>query len=335
MGYIDYYRLSTEEKLQVLQEVSDRKGLPMHAVEKDWWVVRTLEILFNSSIKDYLVFKGGTSLSKAWGLIQRFSEDIDLAINPTFFDFSHESPSRTQVTKLRKQSKTHTWDTLLPELKEMLFNAQMGEVKIQIRETTESDQDPVIIEVHYPSVTEAATYVLPRVLIEIGCRSLREPFTHRVFQSLIAEEFSDSFFSDDPIKIPSVNPERTFLEKLFLLHEEFQRPKDRMRFERLSRHLYDIYQISKTKYADKAITDKVLYQAIVKHRSVFSKLGGVDYKSHFPPTLNPIPPNDLMKEWEQDYGTMQKEMIYGESPSFQKLITTVQQVADRINQISV
>lgn len=157
--------------------------------------------------------------------------------------------------------------------------------------------------------------------------------TRAQFSSLVGEEYQDSPFADSKISIPSVNPERTFLEKLFLLHEEFKRPEDKMRADRLSRHLYDIYKIGETEYIDTALNNKELYHSIVKHRSIFSKLQGVNYESHYPPNLNPIPPDHLMIDWEKDYKTMQEQMIHGESPDFGDLILSVKSITDKINKL--
>src|SRR5690606_31524918 len=108
-------------------------------------------------------------------------------------------------------------------------------------------------------------------------------------------------------EVPTVNPERTFLEKLFLLHEEFHRPPEKMRVDRLSRHLYDIYQLTKAQVAEKAIKDKALYETIVAHRYKFSRVGDVDYNLHNPKTIDPIPVADKIDEWKADYSRMMED----------------------------
>jgi hypothetical protein len=120
-------------------------------------------------------------------------------------------------------------------------------------ESKDSDQDPRIIELYYPNVIPHPGYLEPKVQIEVGSRSLREPFSIQTFGSLIDEYYPEMDFAQASINVPTVNPERTFLEKIFLLHEEFQRPAEKMRVNRLSRHLYDIYHLSKTDFAEKAL----------------------------------------------------------------------------------
>ncbi len=141
---------------------------------------------------------------------------------------------------------------------------------------------------------------------------------------MVDEFYADRDFPEPLFKVPTVNPERTFLEKVFLLHEEFHRPTDKMRVDRLSRHLYDIYHLTKTGIAANAINDKELYETIVSHRYKFSRVGEVDYNLHHPNTLNPIPPKEVIADWEADYAKMKEDMIYEENkPGFEELINNL------------
>ncbi|GHT78594.1 nucleotidyltransferase [Bacteroidia bacterium] len=273
-------------------------------------------------------------MSKAWGLIDRFSEDIDLAINREFFGFSGDI-SRTQVGKLKDASSKYLSGDFLLSLKAVFANAGKNDVELSVVDRKTPDDDPVKIAVIYPSVAEYSAYVKPHVLLEIGSRSMMEPSSLRSFRSMIGLEFPNLPFADEDISIRCVNPERTFLEKLFLLHEEHQRPPEKMQIKRKSRHFYDIYRIAQTDFAEKAITNKELYISIVAHRERFSKLGGVDYASHFPPNLNPIPPTALMAEWERDYEELQGQMFAGDSVPFGVVLDTVRQIGDRMNRINL
>ena len=327
-----FHKISEKEKAEIYNAIATKTGIGPYAVEKDWWVVQTLTIIFEMEIGKHLVFKGGTSLSKAWGLIDRFSEDIDLAVNSDFFGYEGDL-SKGQITKLRKAAKIYTSTTFYSELESKFKERGLGDVTFKIEETTVSDQDPIIIEIHYPNVIGAPGYVEPKVQVEIGCRSLREPFSTRTFSSLVDEHYPDKEFVQAPIDVPTVNPERTFLEKIFLLHEEFQRPAEKMRVDRLSRHLYDIYKLSKTEFAKNAIRDKELYETIVKHRHVFAKVGGVNYNLHQPQTINPIPVSDVIEAWKVDYKTMQEQMIYVDSPDFHEMLDEIKALVAKINQL--
>lgn len=330
MERINFFNIPDNEKKNIYQEVSELTRLPSYAVEKDWWVVKTLEIIFQLEIGRHLVFKGGTSLSKAWGLIERFSEDCDLAVDRSFWGFTGVL-AKKEITNLRKVSNQYIVSTFLPELIARFSENGITDVEFKLIEAKDSDQDPRIIELYYPNVTDSPGYIQPRVQVEIGCRSLREPFSNQTFTSFVDESFPDAAFTGSAIQIPSVSPERTLLEKIFLLHEEFQRPTEKIRVDRMSRHLYDICRLSATPFAEKALNNKELYAEIVHHRYKYTRLGGVDYRLHNPGTINSIPAEENMDLWRQDYSTMQEQMIYGTSPSFDEMLETIRTFMLKIN----
>lgn len=322
MAKINFHTIDKAEKEAIFNAIATEKGMTPFAVEKDWWVSRTLEIIFQMPIAKHLVFKGGTSLSKAWKLIHRFSEDIDLAIDKEFFEGYKGDISRTQINKLRKEAGIYTTGTFFEELKEEFKKKDFNELEFEVIQAIHSDQDPRIIEIFYPNIIAQPTeYIKPRVQIEISCRSLREPFTVKPFGSLVDEVYAGKEFAKPLFEVPTVNPERTFLEKIFLLHEEFHRPAEKMRVNRLSRHLYDVYHLTKAGVAKKAINNKELYETVVAHRYKFSRVGEVDYNGHNPKTLNPIPPSKIIDAWKADYAKMLEDMIYEVSkPTFEQLI---------------
>jgi hypothetical protein len=239
-----WFRLSDTDKLTCFEAITDRYGLSMPAVEKDWWVTHTLAIIFSMDCAKSIIFKGGTSLSKAWKIIERFSEDVDLVLDREFFGFTGEL-NKTQISKLRYASYKFLTEKFTLELQRKFNELGFTDVLVKYREVVNHDQDPLIIEIYYPKLTEKDIYLRPGLLVEIGCRSLREPFSLCKFKTLVADSFADKLFADNEISIPTVNVERTFLEKIFLLHEEYQRPAEKRRVERLSRHLYDIEKYHK------------------------------------------------------------------------------------------
>lgn len=330
----EWLKLTEQNKQNIFREVAMGINLPPAAIEKDWWVVRTLEMVFASSIASHTVFKGGTSLSKAWNLIDRFSEDIDLALDRKLlgFDKTDAEMNGSQVSKLREASGKFITEKYFPELVE-LYNEAGLKVDIKLGEIKTDDQDPLIIEIYYPSFTEQVAYLQPRVLIEVGSRSLIEPFDNRSFTSMVGEKYKGSAFADTNIIIPSVNPQRTFLEKIFLLHEEFQLPTEKIKVERKSRHLYDLEKLMDTEYAIAALENKELYDTIVDHRKKLTPLRGIDYANHTPDKINPIPPDAIIGAWEKDYKAMQESMLYNPSLPFEKLIDRIQELKTRINSL--
>lgn len=327
-----FYNIYKESKEQIYKDAGEKNNLPAYAVEKDWWVVQTLAIIFEMETGGHLVFKGGTSLSKAWELIERFSEDIDLAIDRKFFGFEGEL-GKNQRTKLRKEANKYITETLYPGLIKTFNDKGLKEVKIELDDIQSSDQDPVIISIYYSNLIETPGYIQPRVQIEIGCRSLMEPYKNKSIISIVDSSYPEADFKQEPVQIPTVLPERTFLEKIFLLHEEFKRSKEKIRVVRLSRHLYDIFHISKTEHKEKALRNKDLYETIVKHRYSFTRMGGVDYNSHQPKNIDFLPPKELQPAWKADYKKMQEEMIHGDSPDFDELIASLTKLQKEINSI--
>jgi predicted nucleotidyltransferase component of viral defense system len=332
---IKWLNIPDSTKRNAYVQIAEQTGMSAFAVEKDWWVSRTLEIIFQMPIAQHLVFKGGTSLSKAWKLINRFSEDIDLAIDKEFFEGYKGAISKSKITKLRKEAGIYTTGTFFEELQGEFKTKRFEGLSFNVIEAKDSDQDPRIIEIYYPNlITTTSEYLLPRVQIEISCRSLREPFTVQSFGSLVDEFYADRDFAEPLFEVPSVNPERTFLEKLFLLHEEFHRPFEKMRVDRLSRHLYDVYHLTQAGVAARAISDKELYETIVAHRYKFSRVGEVDYNLHHPHTLNPITPKEVIADWEADYAKMKEDMIYEDKkPSFEDLINNLMELRRQLQAV--
>ena len=333
MAKTNFFSIPDTDKAEIYQQLSDESKIPPFAVEKDWWVVQVLATIFEMNVGKHLVFKGGTSLSKAWNLISRFSEDVDLAIEPKFLGFEGDLKKK-DITALRKAANQYISNTFYPELKQRMADKGFATVKWDIINTQESDQDPKIILMYYPNVIESVGYIQPKVQIEIGCRSLREPQKTAEFNTLIDEYYPQASFAMPAIKVSTVVPERTFLEKIMLLHEEFSKPTQAIRLERLSRHLYDVYQLSKTEIKQNALNDTELYETIVKHRYNFTRISKVDYNLHQPQTINPIPPIVVIKAWEADYNTMLSEMIYGDAPTFKELIHELTLLRNEINELN-
>ena len=327
-----FYNIPDHTKAEILRNTGEKANLPAYAVEKDWWVIQTLAILFEMEVGKHMVFKGGTSLSKAWGLIERFSEDIDLAVDRSFYGFEGDL-GKKQRTNLRKAANTYITKQLYPELS-FRFKEKGVDVQLELEEITTSDQDPIIVLVNYPNVIESPDYIKPRVKVELGCRSLIEPFSIRTFNSFLDEIYPSASFAKQPIHIPTVDPERTLLEKILLLHEEFQRSDKKIRVDRMSRHLFDIYKLVASPFAEKVLFNQALYTEIVYHRQLFTKLGGVDYKLHNPGTINPIPPDKLLDAWKKDYSIMQEQMIYTDSPSFETMLEAIKNYISKINQLN-
>lgn len=207
-------------------------------------------------------------------------------------------------------------------------------LRLQLPEFTVSDKDPLAIELHYPSLTDENRYLQPRVLIEMSARSLRDPFEHRSIRSLVGSNFPNQSFADPPILVPSVLPQRTLLEKAFLLHEEFQKPVEEIRVTRLSRHLYDLEKLMDTPHLELVLKDPKLYTSLIAHRKKFNRVRRITYDQHHPKLINFIPPTAVYPQWESDYKEMQQSMIYGSSKSFPQLLDRIQNLQQQFRKIA-
>lgn len=340
MKFID---LSTEDRVDILNRVSSELNIRQREViEKDWWVTAVLRAMFSLPYANHLSFKGGTSLSKCWHLIDRFSEDIDIAIDREYLGFSG-TLSKTQISdKLRRAACSFVRETMQHDLAAQLYQNGISKEKFKVNVdiTPVSTTDPEIININYDSVFSVSIdgmdgnqYILPKVKVEVSGRSMSEPVSEIMIDSMIDQVYSKAPFAEQKFMVRAVLPERTFLEKIFLLHEEFAKPKDLIRIERMSRHMYDIGQMLKTPIAERAINDALLYRQVVEHRCTFIGLRGFDYDTLYPATLNIVPPPSVFEQWKSDYENMRLHMIYGESVSFEVLVKELEKLNSIINQI--
>jgi predicted nucleotidyltransferase component of viral defense system len=330
----NWIKILEKERVEILNRLAITTGLPNVAIEKDWWVMMTLRALFSCECANYIVFKGGTSLSKAWNLIERFSEDIDIAIDRAFFGFEGEL-KRKQINNLRRASCSYIKNKLKDELNNKLQEAGISGYSLFIQETQDTTKDPQVIEVRYDSLFASGSYIPDKVMVEIGARSLIEPSEDVQMRSILADNYPDTDFADAYFTIPTVIPQRTFLEKAFLLHEEFQKPIENIRVNRMSRHIYDLEKLMDTDYAKDALKNTDLYNEIVEHRRTLTAMKEVDYSTHIPEKINFVPPLSVINKWKEDYEAMRGSLIYGESLSFEKLIDRIKELNERFGKIKM
>lgn len=327
---IEWLNLPEERRREIIVAAANRRGMSEEAVEKDWWVTLVLKAVFSTEWAGELVFKGGTSLSKGWDLIERFSEDIDLSINRSVLGFNEEFVSNTQVSKLRKKASEFICGKFQKGLQTALQSLGVDSAlfELTIQESDLSDRDPQVLELAYTSVISRGAYIRDKVIIEVGARSLREPLSQRPIQSIIGTTFPGQEWSGDPFDIPIVEPKRTFLEKAFLLHEGFL-GDEAFEPQRKSRHLYDLERLMVTEHAEAALQDKELYDHIIVHRQHFTPIRGLSYEQHQPSLIQFVPPEEVRPIWEEDYRRMRESMIYGSPPDFVQLMLRLEELQIR------
>jgi len=334
----DWLKLSDSDRLISLQQANARSGISMKAIEKDWWVTLILKVVFATKYANYLQFKGGTSLNKCWGLIQRFSEDVDLSIERDFLGFP-EVISKSQVKRLKKAAAEFTSTDFKEEVESQIIKIGVPEgmviiVADPIPEIM-PDIDPQTIRINYPSLLDTVPYIADSVKIEVSARSLKEPGVERPINSMLGEYMSGLPWSGTPFNVSSVQPKRTFLEKIFLLHEEFLKPVSKINFHRMSRHIYDIERMIDTEYAIEALSNLEYYNSIVLHRRKFIFKSGVDYDTLYPKRISFLPPKEVHDDYENDYNQMKEQMIYGEEiRGFERLINRLTNLQNRVRKLS-
>lgn len=339
--------LNEQERMFIVNDVAAKKNIEPESVEKDWWVTIVLKALFEMNCADYLLFKGGTSLSKGWGLINRFSEDIDIAINKSFYkDIKGlqcaECRNNNQIKNLRKANRDYILGEFADELDSVLRRFGLSGYRIERitmhndhgnQAPIDHDKDPACIMVHFPTSSGGGSgYLSPHVKVEVSGLSMSEPFENKHIRSIISE-----FYPDDDTEtvadINTVSPTRTFLEKAFLLNEEFQRINPRTR--RQSRHLYDLEHLMDTEYGMEAIENFDLYKSIVKHREKFYHVGGVDYYTDMPDKITFVPKGDLLEKFRADYQQMKDLMIFNDKIDFDYIITRLEELQKRFRAIKM
>ena len=220
-----FVEMPKELQTKSIETLSLNYGMPEQIIEKDWWVSAVMRALFALPYANQMSFKGGTSLSKCWNVISRFSEDIDIAVNRVFLGYGGEL-SRTQVSdKLRRAACTFVRERLQNDLRDKMIEQGIPSDKfsVEVNITSVTTVDPEVINVRYDSLYPMLSYIRNAVKIEVSGRSMSEPLENVQLRSMIEDAFPNTKFAETKFNVPTVKPERTFLEKVCLLHEEFSK----------------------------------------------------------------------------------------------------------------
>lgn len=266
-------------------------------------------------------------------MIERFSEDVDLAINREALGFGGDL-SISEIKKLKRKGAEFTSgefkDAIDKALKEMGILFLQYSIKATPIKPDLPDTDPQELFVEYISMLEPNPYVLPKVKIEMSVRSLTETVFERTITSLMDEAIIGQAYAGEPFTVSAIDPRITILEKIFLMHEEFTKPAERIDPYRMSRHLHDLERTMDTEYGNGAINDYDLYLKVFEHRKHFIRHRHVNYDSHGQSTIQFIPPNEWLPSFKEDYEKMKLEMFRGDVPAFDELIARLSELQNRI-----
>ncbi len=332
------------ETLSLLVERTVQKTERGYAiVEKDYWVTWTLDLLFSGPYADLLTFKGGTSLSKAYGVVDRFSEDVDLTIDRSLIALdptkSLEVPDlgTAQRTKRNKAFDIKTSDFITQEFVPWLDAEIQEHLASRAGDTPPTlrfdEDDPLNLFFDYPRNPDAEedAYIKPFVRLELGARGDRSPQTQQIVKSYIEEEFPETFKDTKPTPVNVLAIERTFWEKLTILHSVCCRPEDKPPRERFSRHYYDVHHLAQdTELVKRAIEDTALLEAIVENKRAYFFESWDWYPTAKRGTFRLVPSAEQQEFLSRDYNAMQ-HMVFGDKPEFPEIIKILKWLEERIN----
>lgn len=331
--------LSPADQSEVLEVASAQSGRPVHLLEKDIWVVWALAAIYNSPLSDTLTFKGGTSLSKVYKVIDRFSEDIDLTYdirelvpdllrdgNPIPSSSSHEKKITSAV-----RNRLPEWikQTVKPVIEQALWaNGLEAELRLAGK-----DSDKLIIA--YPAIKTGTGYAAATIQLEFGARATGEPHQrHHVTCDIAPLIENVAFPSARPLVMAA---ERTFWEKATAVHVYCL--QGRLRGERYSRHWYDLAALAKTAYFDSAAHNLELARQVAEHKSMFfvekdAAGGKVDYFLATSGELRLIPAGLSLDALEKDYAAMLEDgLLTFEQPCFDAIMASCTEIQDRVNRL--
>ena len=329
-----FVRMTNEDKDFVFSKTAIDKGIRKEIIEKDFWVCLMLDYLFTKSkFKNDLTFKGGTSLSKGFDIINRFSEDIDLILNWTILGVGKLEPlegrSNTKQDLFNKQLNQKAEDfirnELIVDIKQNLSKLLGIDIDIEVDEN-----EAQVINFHYPKIYSVESdYIKQYVRLEIGPLAAWTPSKEVNITPYICESFT-TILDLKSTTVLTVAPERTFWEKATILHREANRPAEKSMLPRYARHYYDLYKFSKTKYFMLAMKDRDLLEKVVVFKMKFYRDSWAKYDECMNGNLKLVPPAFRVKEIEKDYVQM-KDMFYGEVPTFNEILKQLQIVENLIN----
>ena len=334
-----------KDRVAVLLAAANRLGTPVSNIEKDFWVCWTLDALYNRLPpgQPRMLFKGGTSLSKAYGLIQRFSEDIDVTVfrddlgqSATIAELAALSGNkrRDKLDAIRDACRAYITGPLRDALTELVADATSGRGSVEV---DEGDPDGQTLLVWYPEIEpKDASYVQPAVRIESGAKSALDPHQAASVTPYIGEDFPDLDLT--VANVTTIEARRTCWDKIVILHGMRRWFENRGELKggghRISRHYYDLHQLMQSPLGGKAVSDRTLGEDCVEHARMFFNRAPLDLASARPPTFVLVPSDETMrKALEADYVAM-SAMIFGAAPSFDEILKSVAKVEQQINALS-
>lgn len=328
----EFLRLSPAEQANILAKVSASTGRRDLVLQKDVWVCWVLRELFAMNTGVRMAFKGGTSLSKVFGVIHRFSEDVDVTLDYRDLrpgaDPFETGISRSRLKRLGERLKERVnafvHDNILPPLRNSFSDLTGEEGRIEVSDDGEQ------VRLHYPSsLGNASNYIRDAILLEFGGRNATEPNGLHQIKPFLADEVPDLEYPLAEVVV--LAPERTFWEKATLVHVECNRQR-KGRVDRLSRHWYDLFMLGHSDIGRSAMSDRALLEDVVEHKRAFFNASYARYGDCLSGSFRLVPDSASLSELEKDYGEMiDAGMFDVDPPSFAEIMDTLRGYEGLIN----
>lgn len=320
-------RLSANERKDLFSQTASRKKMTPFIAEKDFWVCWTLKQIFQDKVlSKQLMFKGGTSLSKVFGLISRFSEDIDLIL-----DWNIVTEGKNPLEERSKTKQRHLNHEINDNAASYIANdllVRLNQLMQPVCECRLDTDDGLVVNVHYPAAF-SDEYLRPEVRLEIGPFASWLPYDKYSIKPYSAEAYPD-FFDDSECVVNAILAERTFWEKATILHHEAHRPDGNVQPSRYSRHYYDLAMMAKSDVKNKALADLEMLEAVVDFKKRFYARAWANYDLAKPGTFKLIPEGQVLAVLKKDYAGM-RQMIFGSYPAFDEVMTILLDLESEIN----
>ena len=333
---VAFLGLPESERRLYIEEAAARRSVSAVIIEKDFWVSWMLAVLFRSEFAGNLVFKGGTSLSKVFGAIDRFSEDIDLSLAPAFvgIDAPGEDSSRTKLDRWMHDAQEACAVTLRRKVKPLLDReitwALGTSARADALEPAMGDGAETNLLFHYPSVLPVGFgYIRRSVKLEFGSLTDQQPHGVHAVRPWIAESIPDAF-ADWNCSVVALEAERTFWEKATILHAEHYRPQNKPTPDRFSRHYADLARLAAHPSAPVALAMPDLRDRVVAWKGRFFHSAWAQFDLARPGSFRLLPPPSRAKDLARDYEAM-REMYLTEPPDFDRVLDRLRDLEKRIN----
>ncbi len=333
--------LANKDKRAYFEVAAANLNVMPQLVEKDFWVCWILKILFSlQGIGAHLTFKGGTSLSKCYNVIKRFSEDIDISIERSFLSKTHaiepdkeksNKENQKRLKELQLVCRTKIDEMILPGIKQAIATvlSDSGEWKIEL-DTEDADGQTVLFTFPHAMMSHAESYVRSSVKVEFGARSDHWPVETATIVPYIANISGERAIERVSVRVLAA--ERTFWEKATILHMIYHYPFEKNVPLRMSRHYYDIYAMADSPIYKRALESISLLKHVSEHKSLFFKANWAHYDEAKPGTLRLVPRDNQASQLKNDYRQMQ-QMFFEEPPTFERIIEKLRVIEGQINRI--